>query len=100
MAGGAPGGLLHGVISWRDEDLERLRLVASAMAGRPVALEAAEEDAPGYTDGRVVYLPAVAGRDGRPPARSADRRGGQPGRPPVVLPGAVGGARPRAAPSG
>ena len=62
MAGGPHGGLLHGVISWRDEDLERLRLVASAMAGRPVALEAAEEDAPGYTDGRVVYLPAAADR--------------------------------------
>lgn len=62
MAGEALGGVLHGVISWRDEELERLRLVASAMAGRPVALEAADEDTPGYTDGRVVYLPAVADR--------------------------------------
>jgi Mg-chelatase subunit ChlD len=63
MAGRASGGLLDGVISWREEDLERLRLVASAMAGRSVALEPAEEGASGYTDGRVVYLPAVAERN-------------------------------------
>src|SRR5205807_6449267 len=40
------------------DDLDRLRLVASAMAGRPLTLERAADDAPGYTDGRVVYLPA------------------------------------------
>jgi len=32
------------------------------MAGRSVALELAEEDAPGYTDGRIVYIPAGADR--------------------------------------
>jgi Mg-chelatase subunit ChlD len=50
------------VTDGRDWDLERLRLVATAMAGRPVALEPAEEDAPGYTDGRIVYVPARADR--------------------------------------
>jgi len=32
------------------------------MAGRSVALELAEEGAPGYTDGRIVYIPAWADR--------------------------------------
>ena len=38
MAGGPPGGLLQGVISWRNEGLGRLGLVTSTMPGRPVAL--------------------------------------------------------------
>ena len=32
------------------------------MAGRAVALEPTEEGAPGYTDGRIVYIPACADR--------------------------------------
>src|SRR5437588_10881950 len=40
------------------DDLDRFRLVASAMAGRPLTLEPAAHDAPGYTGGRVVYLQA------------------------------------------
>ena len=46
-------------MSGLSDDLDRLRLVASAMAGRPLTLEAADEDAPGYTDGRTIYLPAA-----------------------------------------
>ena len=132
----------------RHEELERLRLVASAMAGRSVALDLAEEDAPGYTDGRIVYVPACAdraellafvavqgallaagslepvlmkrmtwlgdgrpplpggrgvagpGRDGRTAAVATDRRSGPRSRLPVVLPGAVSGARSRTLPPG
>src|SRR6266436_3812149 len=41
--------------------LDRLGLVASAMAGRPLTVELAG-DAPGYTDGQVLYVPSVADR--------------------------------------
>jgi len=50
-----PGGMS---VTGTPDDLDRLRLVASAMAGRPLTLKPAADDAPGYTDGRVVYLPS------------------------------------------
>ena len=41
---------------WSGEDVDRFRLLASAMAGRGVDVEPARDGEAGYTDGRAVYV--------------------------------------------
>ena len=48
--------------TWGGVDLERLELVVQAMSGRRLELAAADDGAPGYTDGRVMYVPVRADR--------------------------------------
>jgi nitric oxide reductase NorD protein len=43
------------------DDLDRYRLVATALAGRPLKVEPTRDGEPGYTDGQTVYLPESSG---------------------------------------